>query len=39
MNLDHLPGRSHPGAFWLVAITSSLASICLIVVLKRLRWL
>lgn len=39
MNLDHLPGRSHPGAFWLVAITSSLASICLIIVLKRLRWL
>ncbi|MCC2670102.1 MAG: magnesium transporter [Armatimonadetes bacterium] len=39
MNLDHLPGRSAPDAFWLIAGFSVSASALLVLVLKRLRWL
>jgi len=39
MNLEHLPGRSDPGTFWMVAVVSMVASAGLIVGLKRLRWL
>ena len=39
MNLEHLPGRSAPETFWLVAGVSIAASLGLVLTLKRLRWL
>jgi magnesium transporter len=39
MNLEHLPGRSDPATFWLVAIVSVAASGGLVALLRSLKWL
>jgi magnesium transporter len=39
MNLEYLPGRQSPSAFWLIAATSMGLSLTILLLLRRMKWL